>query len=54
MNKRVAMSYRRMPDRLYDDPEELAQWSRDALAAAVRAAVSKARGRPSKNMRKKA
>ena len=54
MNKRVAMSYWRMPDRLYDDPEELAQWSRDALAAAVRAGVSKARGRSSKKMRKKA
>ena len=29
-------SYRRMPDRLYDDPEELAQWARAALAAAQR------------------
>ena len=27
-------SYRRMPDRLYDDPAELAVWARDALAAA--------------------
>jgi DNA transformation protein and related proteins len=52
-NKRVVMSYWRMPDRLYDDPEELAQWSRDALAAAARAAVSKVRGRPSKTMRRK-
>jgi DNA transformation protein len=32
--KRGVMSYRRMPDRLYDDPDELAQWARDALAAA--------------------
>jgi DNA transformation protein len=30
------MSYRRMPERLYDDPEELAAWARDALAAARR------------------
>jgi DNA transformation protein len=30
------MSYRRMPDRLYDDPDELALWARDALAAAGR------------------
>ena len=29
-------SYRRMPDRLYDDPEELAAWARAALAAAER------------------
>jgi DNA transformation protein len=34
--KRGVMSYRRMPDRLYDDPEELATWARDALAAAHR------------------
>jgi DNA transformation protein len=35
--RRGVMSYRRMPDRLYDDPEELATWARDALAAARRA-----------------
>src|SRR5436190_13136312 len=32
-------SYWRMPDRLYDDPEELAQWARAAHAAALRAAA---------------
>jgi DNA transformation protein len=32
--KRVVMSYWRMPDRLYDDPDELAVWARAALAAA--------------------
>ena len=32
--KRGVMSYRRMPDRLYDDPDELAGWARAALAAA--------------------
>jgi len=37
--KRGVMSYRRMPDRLYDDPEELATWARDALAAARRTGV---------------
>lgn len=36
-NKRAVMSYRRMPDRLYDDPDELAHWARAALAAARRA-----------------
>lgn len=39
--KRGVMSYRRMPDRLYDDPEELAAWAREALAAARRAGVRK-------------
>ena len=32
--ERSVMSYRRMPDRLYDDPDELAVWARAALAAA--------------------
>jgi DNA transformation protein len=36
-------SYWRMPDRLYDDAEELARWARGAHAAALRAA---ARGKP--------
>jgi len=31
---RALTSYRRMPDRLYDDPEELAQWAAGAFAAA--------------------
>lgn len=34
--RRGVMSYRRMPDRLYDDPDELALWARAALAAATR------------------
>ena len=33
---RELASYRRMPDRLYDDPEELATCARDALGAARR------------------
>jgi DNA transformation protein len=39
--KRGVMSYRRMPDRLYDDPDELAAWAREALAAARRRAARK-------------
>ena len=39
--KRGVMSYRRMPDRLYDDPDELATWAREALAAARRGKGSK-------------
>jgi len=34
--KRAVMSYWGLPDRLYDDPDELARWARDALAAARR------------------
>lgn len=34
--KRAVMSYRRMPERLYDDPDELAHWARLALQAAQR------------------
>src|SRR5215471_3574124 len=42
--KRAALtSYRRMPDRLYDDPEELARWARAAVAAAGRHATGKRR-----------
>jgi DNA transformation protein len=32
--RRSLMSYWRMPERLYDDPEELARWATRALAAA--------------------
>ncbi|WQH01965.1 TfoX/Sxy family protein [Rhodopseudomonas palustris] len=36
-------SYWRLPDRLLDEPDELAQWSREALAAAERAKALKPR-----------
>jgi DNA transformation protein len=49
-------SYWRLPERLYDDPDELAQWARAALAAAQRAALSKAtkakRSKPTAKPRK--
>src|ERR1700745_2857199 len=44
--RRGVMSYRRMPDRLYDDPDELALWARDALAAAQRSRPKSARPAP--------
>jgi len=48
--KRGVMSYRRMPDRLYDDPEELATWAREALAAAQRShPKTSSKARPSRN-----
>jgi DNA transformation protein len=34
-------SYGQLPVRLYDDPEELTEWARAALAAAQRAALGK-------------
>ncbi|MEW6644161.1 MAG: TfoX/Sxy family protein [Pseudomonadota bacterium] len=41
-NKVVTVaSYWQLPDRLYDDPEELADWARAALGAAERAAATK-------------
>jgi DNA transformation protein and related proteins len=43
--ERVVTSYRRMPDRLYDDPGELAEWASAALTAAR---VPRERKRPAK------
>lgn len=44
-------SYWQLPERLYDDPDELADWARTALAAAQRAALRK-RPKRSKAARK--
>jgi DNA transformation protein len=53
--KRVVMSYWRMPERLYDDPDELARWAVDALAAARRSgAAARAPRRPRAPSRPKA
>jgi DNA transformation protein len=35
------MSYWQVPDRLLDDPDEIAAWARGALAAAHRAASNR-------------
>jgi len=37
----VVKSYWRLPERLYDDPEKLAIWAREAVGAARRAAAKK-------------
>ena len=39
--RRVVMSYWRMPERLLDDPDELAVWAKAALGAARRSAAKK-------------
>ena len=38
---RINGSYWRLPERLFDDPDELAAWARTSLAAAQRAAFAK-------------
>lgn len=38
----IVKSYRHLPERLYDDPEELAVWAREAVGAAKRAAAKQA------------
>ena len=46
--RRTLMSYWRMPERLYDDPDELALWARRSMAAAQRSAAPKRRAKPVK------
>jgi DNA transformation protein len=41
--KRTLTSYWRMPERLYDEPGDLAEWARHALAAARRAGARSGR-----------
>jgi DNA transformation protein len=41
----IVNSYWQLPERLYDDPEEMTGWARAALSAAQRAALRKPKGR---------
>jgi DNA transformation protein and related proteins len=43
--KRAVMSYWRLPDRLYDDPDELAEWARTALSVVRGSAAAKPKAR---------
>jgi DNA transformation protein len=45
--ERTLRSYWRMPERLYDEPDELAEWARHAMAAARRSAVKTSKRRKS-------
>ena len=47
-------SYWQLPERLYDDPEDLTEWARASLAAAQRAALRKRPKGPKKSAPKKA
>jgi DNA transformation protein len=38
---RAIASFRKLPERLYDDPDELADWARQALGAARRSGAAK-------------
>lgn len=49
--KRAVMSYWRLPDRLYDDAGELAQWARQALAIARQGAAAKPKKKSAKMRR---
>ncbi len=51
--RRAVMSYWRLPDRLYDDPDELARWARQALAVAQRKAIAKPKARARKTRKKR-
>jgi DNA transformation protein len=44
--KRESITYYAIPDRLYDDPEELADWARRARAVAPAKAKPKAKSKP--------
>lgn len=50
--KSIAMSYYELPERLYDEPEDLILWARRALDAALAAKASKP-AKPKKSARKK-
>jgi DNA transformation protein len=52
--KHTLTSYWRMPDRLHDDPEELARWARDAHAVAQRKTAAAAMPRSTKRPRRPA
>jgi DNA transformation protein and related proteins len=44
-DREVAMPYWRLPERLYDDPDEFIVWANAAFDAAMRAAAEKAKGK---------
>jgi len=52
--KTIAMSYYELPERLYDEPDELIGWARKALDAALAAKTAKPVPRKSRSPRKKA
>jgi DNA transformation protein and related proteins len=51
--KRAVMSYWRLPDRLYDDPDALAEWARTALSVAHGCAAAKPKTRGTSPLKRK-
>ncbi len=52
--KTIAMSYYELPERLYDETDELIAWARKALDAALAAKSAKPVSRKNRSTRKKA
>jgi DNA transformation protein and related proteins len=50
--KPVAMSYWRVPERLYDEPEEMADWARTALGVAKASSAKTAKSRTAKSKKR--
>ena len=40
-SKLVTTSYRQAPERLYDDPDEMLEWAREAVSVAAKAQLAK-------------
>lgn len=49
----IVITWFALPDRLYDDPEELAAWARASLSVARKAEVEKKKGTKKKPAKKK-
>ena len=50
----IDLSFWRIPERLFDEPEEFVAWARAALAAAHRVAAIRERATPKRKARRKA
>ncbi|WOH65536.1 TfoX/Sxy family protein [Bradyrhizobium sp. BWA-3-5] len=50
----IDLSFWRIPERLFDEPEEFVAWARSALAAAHRVAAIRERAAPRRKARRKA
>jgi DNA transformation protein len=50
----IDLSFWRIPERLFDEPEEFVAWARAALAAAHRVAAIRERAAPKRKARRKA
>jgi DNA transformation protein len=50
--REISLSYWKLPERLYDEPDEFAAFARDAFEAARRAAAGKPKRSPKKSSKK--